>query len=72
MSKLSVNIIYNKSNTYGLNDDAVILERILHSHKPKLVDMREPLFYSDINIHLEIPVFSAIPWARTNILLVNP
>ena len=71
MSKLSVNIIYNKSNQYGLNDDALVLERILNVNKPTCVDMREPLFHSDINIHLEIPVFSAIPWAYTNILLVN-
>ena len=75
MSALSVNIIYNKANTYGLNDDVVILERILKTNplcKISRVDMREPMFHSDINIHLEIPVFSAIPWAYTNIMLVNP
>ena len=74
MSKLSVNIIYNKANTYGLTDDTTILERILKSHNCNVtfVDMREPLFHADINIHLEIPVFSAIPWAYTNIMLVNP
>jgi hypothetical protein len=27
---------------------------------------------SDINIHLEIPVFSAISWGHTNIIVVNP
>jgi hypothetical protein len=77
----SVNIIYNKSNTYGLNDDVIVIERLLRhiqeniGHqfgKPKTSDMREPLSYSDINVHLEIPVFSAIPWAHTNIMLVNP
>ena len=78
---LSVNIIYNKANTYGLNDDAEVIDRILRKlqdsighpiSKPRLVDMREPLTHSDINIHLEIPVFAAIPWAHTNIMLVNP
>jgi hypothetical protein len=77
----SVNIIYNKSNTYGLNDDVIVIERLLRhiqeniGHqfgKPKTSDMREPLSHSDINVHLEIPVFSAIPWAHTNIMLVNP
>ena len=34
--------------------------------------MREPPSHSDIQIHLEIPIFSAIPWAHTNIMLVNP
>jgi hypothetical protein len=78
---ISVNIIYNKANTYGLNDDVTVIERILKAiqnefsqtiSKPKMVDMREPLTHSDVQIHLEIPVFSAIPWAHTNIMLVNP
>jgi hypothetical protein len=79
---VSVTIIYNKSNTYGLNDDITVIERLLRSiqglggglqfGKPKAVDMREPMTHSDINIHLEIPVFSACPWAHTNIMLVNP
>jgi hypothetical protein len=78
---LSVNIIYNKANTYGLNDDVVVIEKILRKlqdaigqpiNKAKVVDMREPLTHADINIHLEIPVFSAIALAHTNILLVNP
>jgi len=78
---LSVNIIYNKTNTFGLNDDIQVIERILRKlqdsighpiGKAKLVDMREPLVHSDINIHLEIPIFAAIPWAHTNIMLVNP
>jgi hypothetical protein len=78
---LTVNIIYNKANTYGLNDDVTLIERILRKlqdsighpiGKAKTVDMREPLTHSDINIHLEIPIFAAISWAHTNIMLVNP
>lgn len=78
---LSVNVIYNKTNTYGLNDDVVIIERILKMlqdsigqpiGKVKTVDMREPLMHSDIQIHLEIPIFAAIPWAHTNVMVVNP
>lgn len=78
---LSVNIIYNKANTYGLNDDVTVIERVLRKlqdsigqpiGKARMVDMREPLTHSDINIHLEIPIFSATSWAHTNILLVNP
>lgn len=78
---LSVNIIYNKTNTYGLNDDVIVIERLLKKlqdsigqiiGKPKVMDMREPNCLCDIQIHLEIPVFSAIPWGHTNVLLVNP
>ena len=80
LSPLSVNIIYNKANTYGLNDDVQVIECILRQlqdvvgpiNKARTVDMREPLIHSDINIHLEIPIFSAISWAHTNVMLVNP
>ena len=80
LTSLSVNIIYNKANTYGLTDDVRVIERILRHlqdtvgpiNKARTADLREPLIHSDINIHLEIPVYSAIPWAHTNIILVNP
>ena len=77
---LSVTIIYNKTNTFGLNDDVIVIERLLKKlqesigqtiTKPKVMDMREPPCPCDIQFHLEIPVFSAIPWAHTNVLLVN-
>jgi hypothetical protein len=77
---VSVSIIYNKTNTFGLQDDVAICERLLKKmqdsigpiNKAKLVDMREPMSHCDILIHLEIPVFSAIPLAHTNMILVNP
>ena len=72
---LSVNIIYNKANAYGLNDDIAVIQRIFKEFQvitPNMFDMREQFAHADVNIHLEIPVFSAIPWARTNIMLVNP
>jgi len=81
MAPLSVTIIYNKTNTFGLEEDARIIDRVLKNiqssigqaiGKSKHVDIREPLTHSDIQFHLEIPVFSAISWAHTNILLVNP
>jgi len=77
---VSVSIIYNKTNTFGLQDDVAICERLLKKmqdsigpiNKAKLVDMREPMSHCDILIHLEIPIFSAIPLAHTNMILVNP
>jgi hypothetical protein len=79
MAPLSVTILYNKVNAFGLQEDVNVIQRLLktiqHSttiQKPRIVDIREPLIHSDIQIHLEIPVFAAIPWAHTNILLVNP
>ena len=77
MPPLSVTILYNKVNAFGLQEDVAVWDRILKSLplgtlKPRLADIREPLIHVDIQIHLEIPVFGAIPWAHTNILLVNP
>lgn len=78
---LSVNIIYNKINTRGLNDDTYVIERLLKNlqdainqpiSKAKRLDMREPHTHCDIQFHLEIPIFSAIPWAHVNVMLVNP
>jgi len=78
---LSVTILYNKVNAFGLQEDVLVIERLLKVVqqsigqtilKPRIADIREPLIHSDIMIHLEIPVFSAIPWAHTNIILVNP
>ena len=78
-SPLSINIIYNKQNTYGLKDDVQILERVFKTlsgkrtiHPPKLLDAREPLSPCDLQIHLEIPIYGAIPWAHANVILVNP
>ena len=81
MKPLTVHIIYNHTNTYGLADDVIVIERLLKKlqdsigqtiQKPKLFDIRSPLHHCDIQFHLEIPIFSAIPWAHTNVLLLNP
>jgi hypothetical protein len=81
MAPLSVTILYNKTNKYGLEEDTVVIDLVLKQiqtsigraiGKSRHLDIREPLSHSDIQFHLEIPVFAAIPWAHTNILLVNP
>jgi hypothetical protein len=74
---LSVTILYNKVNAFGLQEDVAVIERLLKTisssiQKPRVLDIREPLIHSDIQIHLEIPIFGAVSWAHTNILLVNP
>ena len=39
--------------------------------KVRHLDMREPLVFADINIHLTVPVLVAVPWAYVNVLLKN-
>jgi hypothetical protein len=77
---LRTTVLYQKGNAHGLSDDVVVIQRLLASlstkeiplSPPILADLREPLSLSDIQIHLEIPVYGAIPWGHVNILLVNP
>jgi len=81
MAPLSLRIIRNAANDFGFRDDIQVIERLCGTvqdilkqtiQKPILADMREPLIHCDIQIHLEIPVFGAVPFAFTNIMLVNP
>jgi len=81
MAPLTVNILYNRTNTFGLTDDVTIIERLLKKvqdsigqpiQKAKVVDIREPLSHCDIQFHLETPIFSAIPWGHANVILINP
>jgi hypothetical protein len=78
---LSINIIYDTTCTNEVNNTIEFIKQILTKLKDsinlpistiKMLDIREPLTHSDINIHLEIPIFSAISWAHTNIMFVNP
>ena len=76
---LRTTVLYQKGNAYGLSDDVVVIQRLLEALFPReilstpiLADLREPLSLSDFQIHLEIPVYGAIPWGHVNILLVNP
>ena len=40
--------------------------------KPQHFDLRQPLRHADVNVHVEIPVVGAVPWAHANVLLKNP
>ncbi len=75
---LNVNIIYNRSNTFGLTTDAQVLEELLRLQTGATigqihhVDPREPPRSADINFHLEVPIYGMCPWAASNIFLMNP
>lgn len=78
---LSICIVYNKSNTFGLLKDAELLAAQLpvaarkvggrRVAPVKLMDNREPPVVCDIAIHLEVPYAVWFPWARSNVMLVN-
>lgn len=78
-SALDIVFWVKKTNRFGLSQDAEVFrhlfqkanngKRVLHFH---VKDPLEPPIPADINIHLEIPVYAAVPWASVNLLLVNP
>lgn len=69
-----VTLLYNKSNPFGISKDVEGILKALggtgctfrHS------DPLEPPVPTDLAIHLEIPIYSWMPWAARNMLVVNP
>ena len=67
--------VYNKSNPYGISEDVKVLEQVLKKKgygKIRHSDPLEPPVLCDMAIYFEIPVYSYYPWARLNVMLVNP
>jgi len=72
-SNFTVSVIFNKSNNFGLLHDAELIKRSLSGYAiVKFVDPLEHPSLSDINIHLEVPIYSYVPWASYNIFIMNP
>lgn len=67
-----IHIIYNKSNTFGLKQDAELLKKALAPMPVKEVDPLEPSSFCGIAIHLEVPVYSLMALANVNIFVINP
>lgn len=69
----SVTILYNKSNHFGLEHDAELLKKSLAGYATvRIADPLEHPAAQDINIHLEIPYYTHVPWATYNIFVMNP
>ena len=71
---IEVTLIYNKSNPFGISKDVEAIRKALggNSYSLRESDPLEPPVTTDIAIHLEIPVYSWMPWAASNVLVVNP
>ena len=72
-------LLWNQSNTYGLSQDAALIEHalsFLSTKKDKYevvrLDPLQPPSNADIVIHLEVPHPVWFPWAPTQIWMVNP
>jgi hypothetical protein len=67
--------LYNKSNPYGISQDVKVLEKVLKKVGKVHIrhsDPLEPPIVCDLAIHFEVPIYSYYPWARMNVVVVNP
>lgn len=74
---MEVAVIYNKSNTFGLAQDADVIQWLFQNAgkgtvRFRTVDPLEPPVPVSVAIHLEVPYYGWMPWATTNYLLLNP
>ena len=76
MAAIQLTIILDKSSEsvpihLRLVQELVTKARAANQHiaKPREADLKEPLVFADINLHMAIPVFGAMPWAHSNILI---
>ena len=80
-------VILSRSSPYGLGQDAKLIEQVLREITIKnkrytihSIDHLDPLQFVggrlprsvEVQIHLEMPCRAAMPWAQTNLLVVNP
>ena len=67
-------LLWNQSNTFGLSQDASLIEKALDGAGVEFVklDPLQPPSPADIVIHLEIPHAVWFAWAPTQIWMVNP
>ncbi len=80
VAPLIVNVICDKSTTNEYDNTIELLQKILKKAqgalnypigKPRIFDIREQIAHCDIQFHLDIPIFSSIPWSKTNILVFS-
>jgi hypothetical protein len=69
-----ITILANKSNPYGISKDVEGLLKVFENtdYNVKVCDPLEVPEYSDLCIHLEIPVYVWMPWSAKNFFVVNP
>lgn len=76
-------VFSNRASTWGLAQDAALVEQVLRechatrSAHIQSIDHMDPVTFInpkpvDIQIHLEVPCRLAWPWAKINMVVVNP
>lgn len=62
-------VLYNKANEFGLRQDALLIQASIPC---ELRDPLEPAVPCDFAIHLEVPYYGWMAFARVNAFVINP
>ena len=62
-------VVYNKANEFGLRQDALLIQASIPC---ELKDPLEPPVSCDLAIHLEVPYYGWMAFARVNAFVMNP
>ena len=65
-------LIYNKGNKFGIAKDVEGIVKALPGFTVNHADPLEPPRPCDIAVHLEIPSYVWMAWAKVNVLMVKP
>ena len=80
-------VILSRTSSYGVGQDAKLVEQVLREIAIKharytimSIDHLDPIQFVggrlprsvDVQIHIEIPCRAAMPWAQTNLVVINP
>ena len=76
MAPIQLNFLYDKGSATTVAK-VHALEAVLLRLRPQLpnfgkarhLDLREPLYHADVNIHFSIPLFVGVGWGFANVLL---
>ena len=69
MKTMKTIVLYNKSNMFGLRQDALLIKSAINC---ELKDPLESVVKCDVAIHLEVPYYGWMGFAAVNILVINP
>jgi len=72
---VALTFLFNKSNPYGISKDIEGMVAAVSSSlrlEPRYADPLEIPYKSEILIHVEIPIYTWMPWSPKNVLVVNP
>ena len=68
----TVSIIFDKTTNSAIKNAENIKKLLSEQFVVSFSDPLEHPVLKDINIHLEVPIYSYVPWASYNIFIMNP